>query len=155
PAILTIRDLGPNRPGHSSTLLFLGFIVGAFTIGLLCGQVIRRSITAWVVACLGCFILVLPQVVLADAEMIPSVGLLLFPLIMLAVSWAWSGDWMNDLGGAARWLRLGAMAAAATALLGVTYIGYRAWSVPKLPPPPYTLDSIAKRSEVVAPEDDA
>ena len=43
---------------------------------------------------------------------------------------------MNDLRGPARWLRLGAMMGAAVMVLVAAYIGYRAWSVPDVGPPP-------------------
>src|SRR5260370_26323637 len=88
----------------------LGFlIVDAFVVGVFCGQVFRRNITAWVVACLAFILLVLPQAWLAHRDLIPIGGLALFPSFVLVISWAWTGDWMNDLRGAARWLRLGAM----------------------------------------------
>jgi hypothetical protein len=129
-------------------------IVGAFVVALLLGQVVRRSITAWVLALLAFLSLVLPQFVLYSASIIPQEGLVLFPGLVLAISRAWTGDWMNDLRGRVRWLRLEAMVGAAAVVLAACFIGYRAWSVPAIASP-FPPDSAARRTVPVNPEDDA
>ena len=60
-------------------------------------------------------------------RLIPFAGLALFPTLVLAISRAWTRDWMEDLRGASRWLRLGAMMGGAAILMVSWYIGYRAW----------------------------
>jgi hypothetical protein len=110
-------------------------IVEGFVIGLICGQVFVRNITAWVVACLTFALMVFPQVGLVVAMIVPPWSQLLFPALLLAISWAWSGDWMHDRRGAMRWVRLGAMLGSAGVLLAAVYIGYRLWSVPDIGSP--------------------
>jgi hypothetical protein len=138
--ILTVLGLAVVWNGPGSRVLYSIFLMGflsadGFLIGLFCGQVLRRSITAWVVACLVLVLLVPAQVGLVETEMIPVGSLVLFPALILALSWAWTGDWMNDLRGAGRWWRLGGSLAAAAALLFGSYAGYRAWSVPEVDVP--------------------
>ena len=139
PTALMIVQEWRWRPDQRDAL-WLGFlIVDAFVIGLFCGQVFRRNITAWVVACLALIVLGLPQTGLAQDKLIPLKGLVLFPILVLGVSRAWTGDWMNDLRGAPRWLRLGALMATAGAILVASYIGYRGWSVPDIGRPFVTV----------------
>ncbi len=57
-------------------------------------MVIRRGITAAMVALLLLFVLTLPLMWLFEMKMLPSVFLLLVPLAFLAVSFGWSRDWM-------------------------------------------------------------
>jgi hypothetical protein len=130
-------------------LIFEAFVLAAFT-----GHVVRRSITAWVVALLAFFLLVMPQLALYSTSMIPREGLALFPVLVLAVSWAWTRDWMNDLRGPARWLRLAAKVGAAGIVLAASYIGYRAWSVPDVGDP-FPPRPVAAPAVLVKPEDDA
>jgi hypothetical protein len=116
--------------GGSVLLLMYGFAVGQ-----LCGQVIRRQISALLIALILTLALFVPQVGLARLKIIPEVGLLLTPLIVLAISRAWAGDWMFDQRGAGRWVRLALLLAVPLALLPPVYVGHRAWSVPDIGPP--------------------
>ena len=50
------------------------------------------------------------------------------------MSWAWSGDWLLDRPGAAKWARLGLYSTLALAGLSSAYIANRAWAVPTLSP---------------------
>jgi hypothetical protein len=135
-AVVVIGLTWGRKPGGDRDALYAGFVIlEAFVIAVLAGQVLRRSITAWVVAVLAFFVLVMPQFALHASSMIPSGSLALFPLLVLTISWAWTGDWMNDLRGVARWLRLGGMMGAAAVLLFVLYVGYRALSVPDIGSP--------------------
>ena len=133
--MVVIVVIGGPRHNVIDSLQASFVIFEAFVIAVLAGQVVRRSITAWVVAILAFALLVMPQYALVAYSMIPIASLALFPLLVLAISWAWTGDWMNDLRGAARWFRLGGMIGAAAALLVSLYIGYRAWSVPDVGAP--------------------
>jgi hypothetical protein len=130
------RDTLPDSKEVLAIIAVIGGAFGgAFAVAVLAGQVLRRSITAWVIAFLAFLVLVVPQLLLFEGKMIPARGLALFPALALAISWAWTGDWMNDLRGAVRWLRLGALAGAAAIVLIGSYISYRAWSVPDVGPP--------------------
>ncbi len=144
-----------RSPRNALDALYADFaIFEAFVIAVLAGQVLRRGITAWVVATLAFVLLVMPQFALYASSMIPVASLALFPLLVLMISRAWTGDWMNDLRGAARWLRLGGMIGAAAALLFALYIGYRALSVPDIGSPfPPRPASAQQRS--LSPDQDA
>ena len=123
------------EPLPRSFQVVVGPFFEAFLIAVLAGQVLRRSITAWVVAFLAVLLLAMAQFGLYAANMIPTASLAILPLLVLAISRAWMGDWMNDLRGNARWLRLAAMLGSAAVLLVALYVGYRAWSVPDIGPP--------------------
>ena len=103
-------DHGPNwpvRPRNALNELQISFaIFEAFVIAVLAGQVLRRRSRRWVVATLAFVLLVMPNGLVASS-MIPMEAWFCSPSLVLAISWAWTGDWMNDLRGAARWLRLG------------------------------------------------
>jgi hypothetical protein len=131
-----------------------GPVIEAFVIAVLAGQVLKRSITAWVVAFLAVLLVALAQLGLSVAKMVPMASLVLLPLLLLAISRAWASDWMNDLRGIARWVRLAAMLGSTAVLLVALYVGYRAWSVPDVGSP-FPLRPAALSPAAIAPDQDA
>src|SRR5207302_1177435 len=69
---------------------------------------------------------------LARAGMMSYISVMLTPLALFAVTWAWSGDWMLDRPGYGRWLRLAGLVAVTSGLLFTAYIGERAWGIPEI-----------------------
>ena len=61
--------------------------------------------------------------------MLPLQGLLVIPAGLVAVSWAWSGDWLLDRPAPGRWVRLGLLLTGMSTLIVSWYAGYRAWSI--------------------------
>jgi hypothetical protein len=112
--------------------LALLVIVNVFCIGQLCGLLIRRGITAAAVAFLLALLLVPPQIVLLEYDFVPRWTGALIPLILLGVSWAWSGEWMLDRPEPSRWVKLGMLLAVPFALLVAGFIAYRGWSLPDI-----------------------
>ena len=100
-----------------------------FSIALVCGMAIRRSITAVVVSLVIGLVLTIPLAALVTAQMLPVQGLLVIPAGLLVVSWAWSGDWLLARPGSGRWLRLGLLLMGMFALVVSWYAGFRAWSI--------------------------
>ena len=96
---------------------------------MLCGMAIRRGITAFVIALVIGLALTIPLVSLVVANMLPRQGLLVIPAGLLAVSWAWSGDWLLDRPAPGRWVRLGLLLTGLFTLVVSWYAGYRAWSI--------------------------
>ena len=96
-----------------------------FTVGLLCGMAISRGITAFVIAIVIAAGLTGPLLLLVTGGMIPVLGVLFVPVVLMVVSWAWSRDWMLDRPAPGRWLRLGLLLSAAFGLLVTGYVGYR------------------------------
>lgn len=116
---------------------FLLFTAAAFTcvaVGQLCGMTFRRGITAMVIAVVASAALILPQLGLHAAGMETLWGMSAAPLALLAVSWAWSGDWMLDRPGLARWGRLALLLTAASGVVFASYIASRAWGIPETRP---------------------
>ena len=75
--------------------LFGAFIIPLyFSIALVCGMAIRRSITAVVVSLVIGLALTIPLAALVTVQMLPEQGLLVIPAGLLVVSWAWSDDWL-------------------------------------------------------------
>jgi len=107
-----------------------------FAVAQLTGMVIRRGITAVVVALVIGVALAVPQFALIGEQMLPVEALLVVPAILLVVSWAWSGDWLFDRPAPGRWLRLGLLLISASILVAGWYASYRAWSIPDRGPIP-------------------
>jgi hypothetical protein len=105
-----------------------------FAVAQLCGMTIRRGITAVVVALVLGLALAMPLVALVVGHMLPVQGLLVLPAGLLAVTWAWSGDWLIDRPAPGRWVRLGLLITSTFALVVSCYAGYRAWSIPDVGP---------------------
>jgi hypothetical protein len=105
-----------------------------FSIALLCGMAIRRSITAVVISLVIGSALTIPLIALITVQMLPEQGLLVIPVGLLVVSWAWSGDWLLDRPGSGRWLRLGLLLTGMFTLIVSSYAGFRAWSISDVGP---------------------
>ncbi len=103
-------------------------------IPILCGMVIRRGITAGMVAPLVLILGLPPLFGLFAMRMLPSVCLMLVPLAFLTVSFAWSRDWMLDRPGARRWVKLAVLLAGCFGALFAAYIAVRVEGVPTLDP---------------------
>jgi ABC-type transport system involved in multi-copper enzyme maturation permease subunit len=114
--------------------LALVLLVGIFAVSVLCGMVIRRGITAGVVAVLLLFLLIPPVAWLFGMHMLPSVFLPLLPLAFLFVTFAWSTDWLLDRPGARKWLKLALIIAGTIGALFTGYATHRAASIPALDP---------------------
>ena len=114
--------------------MILGHLALPFAVATLCGMVIRRGITAWLVTVVFWFLLVVPIVWLTAFNMMPVGFLWLLPLALLAVSLAWSPDWMLDRPGARRWIKLALLLAGSFTIVVAGYASYRMASVPSLDP---------------------
>jgi hypothetical protein len=101
----------------------------SFTVGLLCGMAIPRGITAFVIAIVISAGLAGALLIFTLGGMMPVLSILFVPVILLFVSWAWSGDWMLDRPAPGRWLRLGVLLSTAFGLFASGYVGYRIKSV--------------------------
>jgi ABC-type transport system involved in multi-copper enzyme maturation permease subunit len=112
----------------------LALVALSFCIPLLCGMVIRRGITAGVVAILLWFAFWIPLVMLSLMGMMPSAFPILVPLAVLGVSLAWSGDWLIERPGAGRWLRLLGWCAGISAALFAVYVSMRVYEIPRIDP---------------------
>ncbi len=101
-----------------------------FAAAVLCGMAIPRGITAGVVALVIGLVLGVAEGVANAAGLLPTWGMIVLPGIFVAASWFWSGDWLLDRTGPARWGRL---AGTLAGLLGIAFVGYtadRAWGIP-------------------------
>src|SRR6185312_5878560 len=91
-------------------------------------------ITAALVGVIWFIALVPLQIGLETNQMIPTWSLCLIPLILLAISGAWAGDWLLQREGARPWVRLGLLVTVPFGLLGASYILYRAVEIPDVGP---------------------
>ena len=66
--------------------------------------------------------------------MVPNWYLLLAPVILIGVSRAWADDWMSEREGPGPGSGSGCLLAVPFALLGASYVAYRAWGVPDVGP---------------------
>jgi hypothetical protein len=120
----------PGARAADSTVAYIAALLNAIAVGQLCGMAIRRGITAFAVTLVSVFAVLSPQFGLLGAHLLHPAWLLATPLAFLAVSWAWSGDWLLDRPGLARWVRLWLWLFLAFATIGLSYAGSRAWGLP-------------------------
>ena len=146
------RDVGDPAPALERLAMLSVGLANAFVIGIVCGMAIRRWITATLVGVILLVAIVPIQVALAWQAMIPSWSLGLVPLIFLAISRAWAGDWLLEREGAGPWVRLRALVVVPFGLLGMSYIAYRAFGVPDVGP---QFDRASLSAPAIPPEQDA
>jgi len=114
----------------SVALALVGDVCGVAMLG---GMIFPRRITAVMISALVVLAVVVPQLTLLSAGMISPAGLLVSPLILVAASWFWTGDWLANRG-RRRWVRLGGLIAIPFSLLVTAFIAGRAWGVPDIGP---------------------
>jgi ABC-type transport system involved in multi-copper enzyme maturation permease subunit len=135
--------------GHTSLAVAAVGLPTAFAVAVLCGMAFRRTITAVLLA----IVLVIPVVAglvgLVLAGLATSWWVLIPPMGLLAVAWAWAGPWMLDRPGASRWARLGVLLGEAVGGLFAAYVVARAGGLPATGPLPATL--AASLSEAARP----
>jgi hypothetical protein len=124
---ITMGNVGPA--GRQQWYVMVLMVPLFFGVAQLCGMAIRRGITAMVIALVIALIMLIPLGALMTADMLPMQGLLVIPVGLLVVSWAWSGDWLLDRPAPGRWVRLGLLLTGMFALVVSWYAGYRAWSI--------------------------
>jgi hypothetical protein len=129
-SLASVRPLVVKSTEWPFIFLIMFLIMTSYlAVGLVCGMVIRRGITAVVIALVASLVLTIPLASLVGANMLPIEGLLAIPAGLLAVSWAWSGDWLFERPAPGRWVRLGLLLAGMSTLDATAFVGYRAWSV--------------------------
>ncbi len=106
-------------------ILLLGNMVG---VALLGGMIFPRRITAALISIMVGLGLIIPQAALITAQVIPVWSLALSPLLLIAASWFWAGDWLANRGWR-RWGRLAILLVVPYAVLVATFIGGRAWGI--------------------------
>ena len=104
-------------------------VANAFGVGVLGGMMFTRRITAALIAILGFLVIAIPQAALVAVQMIPHWTLILSPMVLLAASWCWAGDWLANRG-LRRWVKLGGLTLVPYGLLAVIFVTGRAWGVP-------------------------
>jgi hypothetical protein len=105
-----------------------------FAVAVLCGMAIPSGITAGAVALVFAIAITFGALGLIELGMLPTWGLLVLPPVLLAVSWAWSGDWLLDRPAPGRRIRLALLLAGALGATVGGYASWRAWSVPDVGP---------------------
>ena len=117
----------PRRPPDWLAALFITPLY--LGVAVLSGMAIRRGITAIVIALVTALVLTIPLASLVVTNMFPAPGLLVIPAGLLAISWAWSADWLLSRPAPGRWVRLSLLITGMIALDVSLYAGYRAWGI--------------------------
>ncbi len=123
---------GPPTDSYLTQYLLMLLVV--FGVATICGMAFRRGITALVLGLVLAWALVMPLLMMISMKLLPTPGPVFVAIALLAVSWAWSRDWILDRPAPGRWLRLGIFLTGAIAVLSAGYIGFRVWSVPDMGP---------------------
>ena len=154
--LLTLSTYGSATLASGTIANLLGLFAiaasNAFLVGLLCGMAIHRRITAALVGVMVLVVLVPAQFVLVSERVVPEWTVVLVPLILVAISRAWAGDWLLEREGARPWVRLGCLIAVPFGLLFAAFIGYRAFGVRDVGP---QYGEAILRASDVPPDQDA
>ena len=118
---------------YSLPLSFLILLLNMFAIALLGGMIFKRRITAAMVSIVVAVGVIIPQAAWFEARMISGMSLLYSPLIWLAVSLFWAGDWLASRG-RRRWIKLAALVVVPYAALFAIYVTSRAWEIKDVGP---------------------
>jgi hypothetical protein len=135
-AAFFLRPPGPASRDVVGVILALeaALLLGCLAVGLLCGMAIRRGITAGMVALViviaGPTILGFPIAM----GMVPVWVAVAIPLVILAASWAWSGDWLLGLPGVWKWVKLALLLLGGFATVFGLYVYDRSMTLPTLDP---------------------
>ena len=85
----------------------LSLLLASVAVGQLCGMIFPRGITAGLIALVVLIAVLLLVGPLFGMQLMPAWVMLGIPLVILAVSFSWSGEWLLDRAGAWRWVKLG------------------------------------------------
>jgi hypothetical protein len=97
-------------------------------------MIFPRGITAGLIALVVLIAILFVVGPLLGMQLMPVWVLLGIPLVMLAVSFSWSGEWLLDRPGARRWVKLGLLLVVGFGMLFAGYTYDRAELVPILDP---------------------
>ena len=92
-------------------------LLGSTAVGQLCGMIFPRGITAGLIALVVLITVLILVGPLFSMQLMPTWVMLGIPLVILAVSFSWSGEWLLDRPGARRWVKLGLLLFAGFGLL--------------------------------------
>jgi len=124
-----------NLAGFRFAAVLIGNVLaGAFAAGAWCGMVFRRGSAAGHGALILWLAICPPLLLMVRVGMIWPLHLPWASGALLAVTWAWSADWLLDEPGVGRWARLALLSIAMTAGLGSAYLAERVWSAPTIAP---------------------
>ncbi len=158
PQAIVMYNAQPSPPSlaqRDNVLQAILIVPLFFTVAVLCGMVISRGLTAAVIAVVMTLALAVPQYMLIAVQLLPVAGLLVIPVGLLAISWAWSGDWLLDRPAPRQWLSLGSLLAGMFTVVLSFYVGFRVWSVPDIGPIAPPRAWIAAESVPLSPDRNA
>lgn len=133
---MMLVSVGPIPSQGIVTVLIaiLSLLLGSTVLGQLCGMIFPRRITAGLIALLALIAILLVVGPLFGMQLMPAWMIFGIPLVILAVSFSWSGEWLLDRPGGWRWVKLGLLLFAGFGLLFAGYAYDRAEMVPVLDP---------------------
>ena len=120
----------PNRAIAPSYLILP---LNMFAVAVLAGMIFQRRVTAAMISIVVAVGVIIPQAAWYEAGMIAGPSLLYSPLIWLAVSWFWVGDWLAGRG-FRRWVNLALLVVVPYAALFGTFTASRAWGIKDIGP---------------------
>ena len=108
-SILVYSNHASSNPSEffKGSIAALSLMLVSTALGQLCGMIFPRGITAGLIALMGLIAILLLIGPLFGMQLMPAWVMLGIPLVILAVSFSWSGDWLLDRPGAWRWVKLG------------------------------------------------
>ncbi len=133
--LLLITDMRITSQGIATVLIAcLSLLLGSTVLGQICGMIFPRGITAGLIALVVLIAVLFVVGPLLGMQLMPVWVMLGIPVVILAVSFSWSGEWLLDRPGARRWVKLGLLLFAGFGMLFAGYTYDRAELVPVLDP---------------------
>ena len=134
-ALLAPRMTGVRSGGiPEAGLILLGIWTYGFSAGQLCGMVIRRGITAGLLAFVLMGLLLVPVWALISFGLVSGWEAVAIPLGLFVISRIWCVDWMQDRPGARPWIKLGLSVCGVFGLIFGGHVWNRINDIPALSP---------------------
>ena len=126
---------GPDGDLREDALILLAVWIFGFSAAQLCGMVIKRGITAALVAFMLALLILLPIAAMYGFGLISVWQAAAIPLGLILISRIWCGDWLNDRPGTRPWIKLGLSFIGVFGLMFASYVRSRTNEIPVLSPP--------------------
>ncbi len=112
------------------SMLWLGW-GGGFALGVLCGMIVPRLLTALMVGVLGMLLVVYPLMFMSTTGLMATLSALaLTPFVLMVLSLAWSPDWLLERRGLRPWVKLAGVVVLLFAPIFGLYVCERAEGLP-------------------------
>ena len=133
PANLARAEIDFSSTNQAIAPSYLILLCNMFAVAVLGGMIFQRRVTAAMISIIVAIGVIIPQAAWFAAGMLTGASLLCSPLVWLAASWFWAGDWLANRG-VRRWVHLALLVVVPNAALFAAFAASRAWGISDIGP---------------------